>query len=79
MKDFYIKKYWKEEDTWFYLHFQNGVAVRQMEISGPSKIRLSIENPTQGEAKLYDQDIGELELSEKDFISKNEFENIWDN
>lgn len=31
MDDCFIKKYWKEENILFYLHFHNKIAVRQLE------------------------------------------------
>jgi hypothetical protein len=77
MKEIFIKKHWYEEDTLFYMHFQDGRAVRQIEIS-PSGIKyLSLKNPVQGESALYDQSLDDLELDQEDFISENEFETAW--
>ena len=55
MEEVFIKKYWPEEDVLFYLHFQDGVAVSQIEITEDSKIFLSATNPMQGVSMLYDQ------------------------
>jgi hypothetical protein len=77
--DFFVKKYWDEEDILFYLHFHDKKAVRQIEITSKGKHSLSSENPTQGNSMLYDQSLENLDLKESDFISKQEFENIWQN
>lgn len=77
MKELFIKKYWKEEDILFYLHFQNEEAIRQIEISSKGKVRLTLESPHQGESMLCDQSIEELDLQDSDFITKEEFEGIW--
>lgn len=78
MEEKYIKKYWEEEDIYFYIHFKNNIAVRQLEITSKGKIYLTLENPTQGELMLYDQSLDELDLEESDFITENEFNKIWD-
>ncbi len=31
MRDFFIKKYWEEDNVMFYMHFRNGEAIRQVE------------------------------------------------
>lgn len=77
MEEVFIKKYWPEEDVLFYLHFQDGVAVSQIEITEDSKVFLSNKNPLQGVSKLYDQSLEDLELDEGDFISKADFMTIW--
>lgn len=77
MKEKFIKKYWPEDDIMFYIHFNDGIAVRQIEVSGNSSIFLSLDNPVINESMLYDQDISDLELNENDFISREEFENKW--
>lgn len=77
MEEIFIKKYWSEDDIMFFIHFSNSIAVRQIEISRGNKIFLSQEKPFSNESMLYDQSIEELELSETDFISKEEFEKVW--
>ncbi|MBO9584301.1 MAG: hypothetical protein J7574_09095 [Flavobacterium sp.] len=77
MEEIFIKKYWSEDDIIFFIHFSNSVAVRQIEISDGNKILLSQDNPFFNESMLYDQSIEDLELSETDFISKEEFEKVW--
>lgn len=79
MTDVFIKKYWDEEETLFYLHFQNGFAVRQIEISPKGKLYLSSESPTSDSSMLYDQSLEELELDASDYITKDEFEIVWKN
>lgn len=77
MKEVFIKKYWAEEDVLFYLHFQDGIAVSQVEITKDSKVFLSTENPLQEDSMLYDQSLEELELNEGDFISRDDFMKVW--
>lgn len=77
MKEKFVKKYWSEDDILFYIHFIDGIAIRQIEISGKSRIYLSLDNPIVNESMLYDQNIEDLELNENDFISKEEFEKKW--
>jgi len=77
MKELFIKKYWDEEDILFYLHFQDGEAIRQIEISPAGKKYLSKENPVQDDSMLYDKEFEQDDFEENDFIKKEEFENIW--
>lgn len=77
MKEIFIKKYWDEGDILFYLHFKDGVSVRQIEISPTGTKYLSAENPIQGESILYDKELEHLELEPSDFITKEEFDNVW--
>nr|WP_314499832.1 hypothetical protein [uncultured Chryseobacterium sp.] len=77
MQESFVKKFWEEESICFYIHFQNGTAIRQIEISSKRKVFLTLENPQQGESMLYDQSIEELDLLDSDFITKEDFENIW--
>lgn len=69
MQELFIKKYWSEEDLLFYIHFQHGEAVRQIEVASKGKVFLTSENPSQGESILYDQ---------SDFITEEEFNKVWD-
>jgi len=77
MKDVFVKKYWNEEGIMFYLHFQNGEAVRQVQIMPEGKLFLTSENPQKGDSMLYDQSFDQLDLQESDFITEKEFNKIW--
>ncbi|UWX60375.1 hypothetical protein N0B40_18490 [Chryseobacterium oranimense] len=77
MQELFVKKFWEEESIWFYIHFQDKEAIRQIEISSKGKVFLTLENPQQGESMLYDQSIEELDLQDSDFITKEEFEGTW--
>ncbi|AFD07527.1 hypothetical protein [Solitalea canadensis] len=77
MKEVFIKKYWKEGDVLFYLHFQNGVAIRQIEITSNAKLFLTSSSPQKDNSMLYDQSIDELDLEETDFITEDHFNKIW--
>jgi len=78
MKEIFVKKYWDEEKILFYLHFIDGEAVRQIEVTQNNKVFLTIETPIMGDSMLYDQSLEGLELEEEDFITKLEFEKIWE-
>jgi hypothetical protein len=77
MKEVFVKKYWAEDDILFYLHFQNGEAIEQVEITPNGNIFLSLDNPTENGSMLYDQSLSELDLKEEDFITQEEFTKIW--
>ncbi|UPQ77339.1 hypothetical protein [Chryseobacterium nepalense] len=77
MKEVFVKKYWEEEDVLFYLHFQDNKAVRQLEITPTSKLKLTLNSPINGESILYDQTLDELDLQESDFITEEDFNKIW--
>jgi hypothetical protein len=77
MKETFIKKYWEEESITFYMHFQDNVAVKQIEISSSGTKYLSTENSHVDGSMLYDQSFEELDLESKDIISKEEFETAW--
>lgn len=77
MQELFVKKYWVEENVLFYIHFQNGEAVRQIEETSKGRVLLTSENPHQGDSMLYDQSLNELELNESDFITEEEFNKIW--
>lgn len=79
MEDVFIKKRWDEENILFYLHFKNNSAIEQMEVSSQGIIRLSEENPIYGDLALYDQSLEDLSLDKSDYISKEEFEDVWTN
>lgn len=77
MQELFVKKYWDEENVLFYIHFQNGEAVRQIEETSKGRVLLTSENSHQGDSILYDQSLNELELNESDFITEEEFNKIW--
>lgn len=77
MQEVFIKKYWKEEDIWFYIHFQNQRAIRQIELSNEKRTLLTLDSPQKGESMLYDQSIDDLDLNNSDYITKEEFEKEW--
>ena len=60
-----------------HLHFQGEYAVRQMEINGNHVERVSLDNPIKEKIVLCDAFLSDLELSETDFITKEEFERVW--
>ncbi len=76
-KEIFIKKYWDEEGILFYLHFQDGKALRQIEETSTGKVYLTSENSVKGASMLFDQDLKDLDLEKKDFITKEEFEETW--
>lgn len=78
MAEIFIKKYWNEENVMFFIHFQEGKAVRQVEVTPTSKLLLTEECPMKGDSMLYDQLVDELELQESDFITQEEFDSIWE-
>lgn len=77
MEEVFVKKYWSEEGILFYLHFKNGAAVKQIEITSKDKVFLSLDVPNVGESTLYDQSLNELDLDKNDFITMEEFYSIW--
>ncbi|WP_288241128.1 hypothetical protein [uncultured Bacteroides sp.] len=77
MNDYYIKRYWEEEDILFYLHFHNKLAVRQIEVLSGEAVCLTIENPIQGEHLLCDKELDDLSFEESDYISEEEFNKVW--
>lgn len=79
MKEIFVKKQSIDDGVFYYIHFINDIAVRQIEVSDKGIVYLSEDFPVVGDAMLYDQTINTLSLFEKDFISKQEFENLWDN
>lgn len=77
MNDCFIKKYWKEENILFYLHFHNEIAVRQLEIYPQKIIHLTTNIPIINEHFLYDQKLEDLNLDDSDYISEKEFNAKW--
>ncbi|MET0465463.1 MAG: hypothetical protein ABW007_20050 [Chitinophagaceae bacterium] len=78
MKEVFIKKYWAQGNTLFYVHFQDGRAVRQIEVTPARKIFLSTAHPQQGDCTLYDHLLDDLQIELRDLISKTMFELVWD-
>ena len=75
--DVYVRKYWEEEDILYFIHFQNGHALRQIEQHPEQEtLYLSLDDPDDA-AHLADQPLEELEISIADHISKEEFETAW--
>lgn len=77
MENIFVKKYWEEEKILFFLHFQDGEAVRQIEVTDLGNTYLSLDFPVVDGSMLYDQLLSELELSNDDFITEEEFNNHW--
>lgn len=73
----YIKGDWREDNITYYIHFIGDKAVRQVEIQAAQTIFLSLEHPVCGDYILYDQSLKTLDLSSTVYITKNEFEKIW--
>ena len=73
----YIKKYWKEESVIYYFHFVGEDAVRQIEIESDKTIYLSTEHPISGDYFLCDQSLRWLDITPADYITKEEFERVW--
>jgi hypothetical protein len=74
MSDLFIKKYWDEAETWYYLHYSGEDAVRQIEISPEGKKLMTLENDPQD---IADQPLSEMEYESADIITKEEFEKAW--
>ena len=75
----YVRKYWEEEKVMYYLHFVGENAIRQIEVEPDKTIYLSTEHPICGNYALYDQDLSLLELTPADYITREEFEEVWHN
>lgn len=78
MSEEFLKKYWEEPGTLFLVHFINGRAVRQLEITGKEVRRLSTQQPVGGDSTLADQPLSGWNVTADDFISRSEFERYWD-
>lgn len=76
-KNEYIKKYWREEDVTFYIHFVDDFAVSQIEVYLDKTVVLTQENPIHEDSFLYDQKLSDIQLDKTDFISETEFNVIW--
>lgn len=51
--------------------------VEQVEITPNGKMFLSLDNPNEKGSMFYDQSLNELGLEEEDFITQEEFDEIW--
>ena len=78
MKDTYLKGYWAEEDLWIYQHYEDQYTIRQIFVYPKETKFLSVENSIQGNDWLDDQPLERIDSSMVTFISKEEFEKVWD-
>ena len=76
MENVFVKYYWDEEDTWYYVHYVDGWAVRQIELSPEGNSYLTKENAEDYEV-MADQQLDKDELQPDNFISPQEFEEAW--
>ncbi|PZF74816.1 hypothetical protein DN068_01055 [Taibaiella soli] len=63
----------------FYIHFQNGRAIEQIEVNSQGAVFLSEDQLSKGESKLFEHSLSDLELDRNDFITKDEFYLVWNN
>ncbi|RYZ49750.1 MAG: hypothetical protein EOP49_15550 [Sphingobacteriales bacterium] len=77
MTEVFIKYHWQEESITFYVHYTDGWAVRQLEISARGKVYLTEEHPAAGDSELSDQPLSKSDFSEGHFISRDDFERAW--
>lgn len=88
MTNFYIKETFEDSDgiTTFYVHYQDGYAIRQIEINNDKIIMLTTDKPIWYDSDnnfsplhiLSDQRLNESDLKDQHIISKNEFESEWE-
>lgn len=75
MAEIFFRKYWKEGNTIYYIHFKNGIAIRQIEINENKIVCLSEQDSFYKEYFLYEHSFDELEdVKPEDLISKEEFD-----
>lgn len=79
MANTYIKKEYQDglENILIYLQFDGEYAVKQLEIHNDLIVILTTENPIIGEYNLYDQNFSDINWASDDYITKEEFNNIW--
>ncbi len=78
MEDVFIRKYWDEDGgIMFYIHFQDGQATEQVEVTSMGEVFLNLQHPIAGESMLCDQALEGLDLEKNDFITRDEFDKIW--
>lgn len=75
----YIDSYTKAEqpDTTIYYHFHGEYAVREIILTRDNVLRLSTDNPEINGMKLRTSPFGDTNWKHKEFITKEEFEKIW--
>ncbi len=78
MENVYIKYYWEEEDILFYFHYKDDWAVALLEITKGYRIRLTEDEPDNGNLELTDQPLSEAELKPEHYISEEEFRKAWE-
>lgn len=72
-RNVYIKKEWKENGIIFYIHYLKDSAIRQIEVYSNRILRFSKE----WNDILFDQPKEELDLMPNDYITREEFESVW--
>ena len=75
VRDTFIKKKWDVNDSFFYVHFHDDTAVRQLERYPHRILKFS----RKWNDRLFDQSLAEMELNPNDMISEEEFESVWNN
>jgi hypothetical protein len=78
MEQVFIKKYWDEGQTLNYLHYVDGWAMRQIEITPDKDSYFSIVNPNDVEY-ITDQPLDKSDMQEEDYITEAEFDHRWNN
>jgi hypothetical protein len=76
MKEVFTKGYVKEVDKMIYVHYQNGEAIRQIEVTPTSKVLLTSNNP-KDYLIMDDQILNEAYLEPSNIITEEEFNKIW--
>lgn len=77
MEQIFIKYFLSADNLWTYIHFIDGVAIRQINIYNKKKILLSESAPIIDDEMLCDLPLSELDINEADLISREEFETEW--
>lgn len=86
MRDLYVKQELQDFDgiTTFYAHYHNGYVVRQLEVNKHVRLRFTEDNPIDysdncsfRERGISNYPLEESDLDLDDFISKEEFEEVW--
>ena len=66
-----------EEALWIYQHYQDQYAVRQVNVYPTQTIYLSTKKPIEGKDFLNDQPLDRIDIGMIEFITKEEFEKVW--
>lgn len=61
MTTYFIKKYWPEDNTLFYLQFQGGKAIKQIVVSTTGRVYLTEDAPVAGNLVLYNKEMEKLD------------------